>query len=123
MRNKLIYKFILIYVVTTLTAYLAISLLIPNLTEKKFITYKSDEIYRQASVLANYYSNSTETSFDNSSDISHISNLTAQLLDCDVLFCTSSGLVLLNTSSNEIEPSSFLSKYSKASDNFIKSFY
>ena len=103
MRNKLIYKFILIYVVTTLTAYLAISLLIPNLTEKKFITYKSDEIYRQASVLANYYSNSTETSFDNSSDISHISNLTAHLLDCDVLFCTSSGLVLLNTSSNEID--------------------
>lgn len=103
MKNKLIYKFIMAFIAATLVSFFIISFFLPKMLYKYYIKTYSDEMYRQASLLADYYLAEPDINFESPSENVNYLNNMSKMLKCDILFCSESGHVFYTSTPFKIK--------------------
>ncbi len=97
MKSKLVYKFIVGYIVIAVVSFITVSLVCSKLTYKKVLSDEADHLYREAATIAttygNNYYNGSLTLLTMRNELGAVS----AYLGSDILFISYDGSIILNT--------------------------
>lgn len=97
MRGKLIYKFLLVYVLIALADFILLSTLGSHLVQNFLVSTTSRNLYREATSIANSLGSVSVSSDEDFQNLHEGLSLTAETQNCEIWLIGSDGTIYLNT--------------------------
>ena len=124
MKERIIIRFILVFILVTLVSFILTSYVSSNLTYDHQITEETNNLYEEASYLStqiciNYYNQTMSIQ-----EIQSICNTVDSYLDCSVIMLDINGKILMDTNNSHVgEKINFDPTLAGSSNRFMDNFY
>ena len=97
MKAKLIYKFVITYVISAVLSFIVISTLGSHLNYKQELKHNANLLYKEANFIAlNYATNYYTSTVDKQSVLTQL-RAVSTYIECDVMLISTTGIVILDT--------------------------
>ena len=130
MRHTLYLKFIIGYVIFGLFSFLAVSLFVPRITRDYIIHQKAQNLYSEASLIADTYAKGLYSSRTSLETVTLQLDSLSVYMDADIRIISPDGIIILDTASSDSETATVISDFDPSSGgstyyligNFFNSF-
>ncbi len=130
MRHTLYLKFIIGYVIFGLFSFLAVSLFVPRITRDYIINQKAQNLYSEASLIADTYAKGLYSSRTSLETVTLQLDSLSVYMDADIRIISPDGIIILDTASSDSETAAVISDFDPSSGgstyyligNFFNSF-
>ncbi len=130
MRHTLYLKFIIGYVIFGLFSFLAVSLFVPRITREYIINQKAQNLYSEASLIADTYAKGLYSSRTSLETVTLQLDSLSVYMDADIRIISPDGIIILDTASSDPETATVIPNFDPSSGgstyyligNFFNSF-
>ena len=100
MKKTLYLKFVLAYIIFGIFSFIIVSTFVPNMTRELLVREKADNLYSEATLIANTYANGLYTSTTNLETVNVQLDSLAVYMSSIIRIINPSGRLVLDTSTN-----------------------
>ncbi len=115
MRHTLYLKFIIGYVIFGLFSFLAVSLFVPRITREYIINQKAQNLYAEASLIADTYAKGLYSSRTSLETVTLQLDSLSVYMDADIRIISPDGIIILDTASSDPETAAVISNFDPSS--------
>ena len=115
MRHTLYLKFIIGYVIFGLFSFLAVSLFVPRITREYIINQKAQNLYAEASLIADTYAKGLYSSRTSLETVTLQLDSLSVYMDADIRIISPDGIIILDTASSDPDTAAVISNFDPSS--------
>ena len=115
MRHTLYLKFIIGYVIFGLFSFLTVTLFVPRITREYLIGQKAQDLYSEASLIADTYAKGLYSSRTSLETVTLQLDSLSVYMNADIRIISPDGIIILDTASTDTETAQQLSEFDPSS--------